>query len=77
MKGNRVELEMSQMQTPLAVFLTSYNQSIPATFPRVSASLLKKFQTAHPTLFKHGDTWSVAQHRKRLIDWLFMYRDAS
>lgn len=66
----REELELSQMQTPLLVFLEAYNQSIPATFPRASVAILKKFQGTHPTLFKNGDMWSTARHRKKIIDWL-------
>ncbi len=75
MKKNREELELSQMQMPLLAFLESYNKNIPAGFPRASAVILKKFQSTHPMLFKHGDMWSIAQHRKRLIDWLSGYRD--
>ena len=75
MKRNREELELSQMQVPLSAFLESYNQNIPASFPRASVVTLKKFQSTHPMLFKHGDTWSIAQHRKRLIDWLSGYRN--
>lgn len=77
MKRNREELEISQMQVPLLVFLESYNQNIPASFPRASVALLKKFQDTHPMLFKNGDMWSIAQHRKRLVDWLSGYHDAS
>lgn len=70
MKGRREEFELSQIRTTLPVFLESYNRTLPAGFPRASAALLRKFQTAHPALFKHGDQWSVALHRKRIIDWL-------
>ena len=76
-KKEKEELELSQMQVPLLMFLESYNQNIPAGFPRASVSILKKFQGAHPTLFKHGDEWSVAQHRKKLIDWLSSHHDIS
>ena len=76
MKKNREELEISQMQITLLAFLESYNQNIPASFPRASIAILKKFQDAHPMLFKNGDTWSTGQHRKILIDWLSGYRGA-
>lgn len=77
MKRNKEELEISQMQVSLPLFLESYNQNIPASFPRASVALLKKFQSGHPTLFAHGDTWSIAQHRKRLIDWLSAHSNIS
>lgn len=70
MKGRREEFELSQIRTPLAAFLESYNRTLPAGYPRASAALLRKFQSAHPALFKHGDEWSVALHRKRMMDWL-------
>ncbi len=76
MKSNRKELELSQMQIPLLAFLESYNQNIPAGFPHASVAILKKFQDTYPALFKNGDTWSTAQHRKKLIDWLSGYRNA-
>ena len=70
MKGRREEFEISQIRTTLPVFLEAYNRTLPAGFPRASAALLREFQRAHPALFKHGDQWSVALHRKRTIDWL-------
>ncbi len=77
MKRNKEELELNQKQVPLSAFLESYNQNIPAAFPSASVAALKKFQLMHPTLFRNGDMWSVAQHRKKLIDWLFSHRDAA
>ncbi len=68
---------VNQTRTSLAVFMESYNQSIPAEFPRASAKLLKEFQQAHPTLFKAGDEWSIDRHRKRIMDWLSAHRDES
>ncbi|OHA04088.1 MAG: hypothetical protein A3J58_02520 [Candidatus Sungbacteria bacterium RIFCSPHIGHO2_02_FULL_52_23] len=70
MKGRREEFELSQIRTTSAAFLESYNRTLPAGYPRASTALLRKFQAAHPTLFKHGDQWSVALHRKRMMDWL-------
>lgn len=70
MKGKREEFELSQVRTNLAMFLEAYNQNIPAGFPRASVAMLEKFRGAHPALFKHGNQWSVALHRKRVIDWL-------
>lgn len=76
-RRKKEEWDLGQEQIPLAAFLASYNQNIPADFPRASTAILKKFQDVHPSLFKNGDTWSIAQHRKRLIDWLSSYRDIS
>lgn len=73
-KREKEAIEISQMQIPLVAFLESYNKNIPASFPHASVSTLKKFQDMHPMLFKNGDTWSVAQHRKKLMDWLSGYR---
>lgn len=70
------EVDTSIVQIPLAKFLESYNKNIPASFPKASVSILKKFQSIYPTLFKHGDMWSLAQHRKKVIDWLSSYRSA-
>lgn len=70
------QVDLSQTQTSLEVFLESYNKNIPAGFPRASVAILKKFQSIYPTLFKHGNTWSVALYRKKVIDWLSSYRNA-
>lgn len=77
MKRRNEEQERNELHTPLLTFLESYNQNIPKGFLRASARLLKEFKEAHPALFKHGDAWSMAQHRKRLIDWLFTHGDRS
>lgn len=73
-KREKEELELSQMQMPLSAFLESYNKNIPTAFPCASVATLKKFQVMHPALFKNGDMWSIAQHRKKLMDWLSGYR---
>lgn len=75
MKRNKEELMLSEMLVPTAVFFASYNQNLPAGFPRASLSLLKEFQSTHPALFKKGDLWSVARHRKKLLDWLHTHHD--
>jgi hypothetical protein len=64
------KLKINQVGTPLLAFMESYNKSIPSSFPRPSAKLLKIFQTLHPALFRHGDEWSIDKHRKRIMDWL-------
>jgi len=69
-KKDKEQKEQNEALVTLAVFLESYNKNIPAGFPRATAATLRKFQDAHPALFKHKDGWSVDRHRKRLFDWL-------
>lgn len=71
------EVDNTQDQVSLQEFLKGYNESIPKDFLRASVPKLKEFQEAYPALFKHGDTWSVAQHRKRVMDWLSSQKEAS
>jgi len=71
MKKKDEAYELSKTQTTLSVFLETYNQSIPEVFPHASIAILEKFNNLYPTLFKDGNLWSIAQHRKKLIDWLF------
>ena len=68
-KKNR-DLEINQVSTTMAVFMETYNKSIPDSFPTVSVQILKKFQALHPILFKNNDEWSIDKHRKKLMDWL-------
>ncbi len=70
MRRNAAELNISQALIPLSEFMESYNKNMPAAFPRATAGLLKKFKEDHVLLFKHGDMWSLDQHRKKLMDWL-------
>lgn len=75
MKRKNDELLLNQINTPLAVFVESYNKSIPIAFPRVSVKLLKNFQVSHPALFKQSDEWSITKHRKKVMDWLSSYSE--
>jgi len=77
MKRYDKDLKISQAQISLEEFLESYNKNMPASFPRASVVLLKKFKEAHEMLFKNGDLWSLDQHRKKLIDWLPRCGDVS
>lgn len=70
MKRKNEAYEQSLLWVPIATFLGSYNNNIPKGFPRASVAMLQKFQGLYPGLFKHGDAWSIAQHRKKLIDWM-------
>ncbi len=76
MKGYKEEAAISQTRTSLLDFLDSYNKNIPVGFPRASADLLKKFREGHPSFFKHGELWSLDEHRKKIIDWLPLNKDA-
>ncbi|MFA6414504.1 MAG: hypothetical protein WC217_00090 [Candidatus Paceibacterota bacterium] len=51
-------------------FLKSYNEGLPAEFPRASLALLREFRKLHATLFKNDNLWSLDQHRKKVMDWL-------
>jgi len=77
MKRKDEAYELSKVQATLSVFLETYNQSIPKSFPRASIAGLEKFKHLYPTSFKHGNLWSIALHRKKLIDWLFVNHSAS
>jgi hypothetical protein len=70
MKRYGEELKVSQIQMTLLDFLESYNKNMPKSFPLASVQLLKDFKEAHSTLFKNGDSWSLEQHRKKVMDWL-------
>ena len=72
MKGPDLDRERSEKRLTLAEFLKSYNADLPEGFPRASLPLLKEFAKRYPELFKLGITWSLDQHRKKLMDWLPM-----
>ena len=76
-RSQDIERERNELATPLSAFLVSYNESIPNGFPRASASVLKQFQAVHPLLFRNGDEWTIARHRKRLMDWLASHPDGA
>lgn len=69
-KRDKEQQEINEAPVTLAVFLEAYNKGVPAGSVRATTATLKKFQDAHPTLFKGKDAWSIDRHRKRLIDWL-------
>lgn len=71
MKRDGDRIRESEMRISINDFLASFNKNMPKGFPLVTPALLKKFQEAHASLFKDGNTtWSLDQHRKKLIDWL-------
>ena len=70
MKKYIEELAVSEVRVPLGDFLKSYNKGLPTEFPRSSRILLNKFKSLHPLFFKHGDLWSLDEHRKKVMDWI-------
>ncbi len=59
------ELPMSAKE-----FMESFNKNMPLGYPRASLAILEKFKQAHASLFKSNGSWSLDQHRKRMIEWL-------
>lgn len=70
MKITPKKLHISEVQISLGDFLRSYNKNIPEGFPHASETLLKRFKEEHVSFFKHGDFWSLDEHRKKIMDWL-------
>lgn len=73
MRSPDLDKERSEQKRSLAEFIVSYNENLPADYPRASAPLMRKFNGAYPELFKNGDIWTLDQHRKRVMDWLPNY----
>ena len=65
-----LDKERSERSLSFGDFLKSYNEDLPSQFPRASLPLLKEFRKAHSTLFKDGNSWSLDQHRKKVMDWI-------
>jgi hypothetical protein len=61
---------LNEIALSLPEFLKSFNQNMPANFPQVTEGYLLKFKKEHETLFKKGGSWSLDQHRKKVMDWL-------
>ncbi len=70
MKTLSKKFDPSELLIPLAEFLRSYNKNIPEGFPKASVPLLQKYKEEHQSFFKHKDQWSLAEHRKKIMDWL-------
>lgn len=78
MKDNRKkEQEVNFVGTPLEVFIQYYNKNIPASFPRATTRALEQFQASHPVLFDESKLWTIDKHRRRLMDWLILYRETA
>ena len=65
-----LEKERSERKLTPEEFLSSYNADLPSSFPRATHGLLSEFKSAHPSFFKGKSTWSLGEHRKKLMDWL-------
>lgn len=70
MKLPDLDRQRSEKLLSLPEFLKSYNEGLPAEFPRASLALLREFRVAHTNLFKRNDAWSLDQHRKVVMNWL-------
>ena len=70
-----LELEMNKVSTSLAVFMDSYNRTMPESFPRATVAAMKEFQRTYPLLFKNREEWSLDKHRKKFMDWHLSHRD--
>ncbi|PIV86780.1 hypothetical protein COW49_03465 [Candidatus Kaiserbacteria bacterium CG17_big_fil_post_rev_8_21_14_2_50_51_7] len=75
MKLPDLDKARSEKQISSSDFLRSYNDDLPAGFPRASSALLREFKKTHETLFKHTNIWSLDQHRKKVMDWLTTRRE--
>ncbi len=63
-------IPLNELPLTIHEFLKSYNENMPQNHPQVSLALLQKFKDEHLSLFKIENTWTLDQHRKRLIEWL-------
>jgi hypothetical protein len=70
MRSPDLDRERSEKLLSLPDFLKSYNEGLPSEFPRASLALLREFKKVHATLFKRGESWSLDQHRKVVMNWL-------
>ena len=78
MKRKNIQQQINQDVVSIAVFMESYNKSLPQGFPEASKKNLEGFYKTHPLLFKEGrNKWSIDKHRKRLMDWLASHHESS
>jgi len=70
MRNNLKEPKLNEIPLSLSQFLESFNQNMPVNFPQASTEVLLKFKKEHEVLFRKGSTWSLDQHRKKVMDWL-------
>jgi hypothetical protein len=70
MKLPDLDRARSEKSLSFGEFLKAYNEKLPTAFPPATQPLLKEFRKAHASLFKADNTWSLDQHRKKVMDWL-------
>jgi len=75
MRSNTQDPKLNEVALSLSEFLESFNQNMPDNFPQASREMLLKFKREHEVLFRKGDTWSLDQHRKKVMDWLPRHSD--
>jgi len=70
MKAPDLDRERCERKLSINDFLKSYNENLPARFPRASLTFLREFKKTYPALFNGSETWSLDRHRKKFMDWL-------
>ena len=73
MKGPDLDRERSEKKLTLNDFLKTYNEGLPAGFPKASLPLLREYQKTYAGQFKDTTLWSLDLHRKKFMDWLPMH----
>jgi hypothetical protein len=62
----------SEEQRTLGNFCEQYNKDLPESFTRATEELLMEYRRTHPEAFRTTKSWSLDQHRKKVMDWLPM-----
>ncbi len=70
MKLLDLDRERSERPRTLAEFLVLYNEGLPETFPRATRASLEEYREGHAQAFKDEGAWTLAAHRKQIMDWL-------
>ncbi|MBU1292747.1 hypothetical protein KJ819_01620 [Patescibacteria group bacterium] len=70
MRSPDVDRIRCEKQLSMPAFLEAYNEDLPEQFPKATAELLVEFKKQNTALFKQVRTWSLDQHRKKVMDWL-------
>jgi hypothetical protein len=70
MKVSPKQPSINEALITISEFVVAYNKTIPAEWPKANKELMQKFREANPSIFRHGELWSIDLHRKKIIDWL-------
>ncbi|MBU2103893.1 hypothetical protein KKD81_02455 [Patescibacteria group bacterium] len=70
MRSPDVDRIRCEKQLNLPAFVKAYNEDLPEQFPQATLELLQEFKKQNTSLFKQSRTWSLDQHRKKVMDWL-------